>query len=154
MLWLPLVAMILPGLVEPTPALAQNTPVQIGRKIPFNRVVLTRCAEKRIRLTGGFQLQFSVTRDAGGDSFIQGDFDAEGVTGVGLKSGNKYQANGTGHFDSRGTSPIQFTYVFNFVLNKSGSTDSLMGHVKFRISADANGKVTVVTLDVNIDCNK
>lgn len=147
-------AMILPGLVEPAPPLRQDAPAQIGRKIPFNRIVLTRCADRRIRLTGEFQLQFSVTRDAGGDSFIQGDFNAEGVAGVGLRSGNKYQANGTGHFDSRGASPIQFTYVFNFALNKSGATDSLMGHVKFRISADADGKVTVVILDVDIDCNK
>jgi hypothetical protein len=150
-------ALLLLGLVAASSALAQrktpDTP-STGRKIPFNRTVTTPCAEKTIRLNGEFQAQFSVTRDPSGDTFIKADFDAQMITAIGLSSGSKYQAHGTSHVDSRGPSPIEFNYVFNFALNKVRTTDSLMGHVKFRIKVNAKGEVTTAIVEVNIDCNQ
>lgn len=151
--WL-LVAMNLSGSVGLISARAQGTTVPEGRKIPFNRTVVTTCPETKVRLRGAFRAQFSVTRDASGDSFMAGDFNAEGITGIGLRSGSLYRANGTSHIDSRGPLPIKFTYVFNFVLNKVGSTDSLMGHAKFHLAVNANGAVNANVLNVSIDCNK
>ena len=125
-----------------------------ARKLPFNRTVTTPCPEKTIRLTGEFQAKFAVTRDQSGDTFIKADFDAQKITANGLISGSKYQAHGTSHFDSRGPSPIEFNYVFNFALNKVKSTASLMGHVKFRIKVNARGEAKTTIIDVNIDCNQ
>lgn len=136
--------------------LAQKKPPatpSTGRKIPFNRTIVTSCAEKTIRLNGEFQAQFSVTRDPSGDTFIKANFNAQRITAVGLNTGSKYQAHGTSHFDSRGPSPIEFNYVFNFALNKVNSFDSLMGHVKFRIKVNAKGDATTGIVDVNVDCN-
>jgi hypothetical protein len=148
-------ALILPGLIGASSALAQeNKKSSAERKIPFNGTITTPCAEKSIRLNGEFQAQFSVTRDPSGDTFIKADFDAGGITALGITSGRKYQAQGTSHIDSRGPSPIEFTYVFNFVLNKVGTTDFLMGHAKFRINVNASGEATTEIIDVNIDCNK
>lgn len=137
-------------------ALAQrNTKAQssAGRKIPFERTITTPCAEKKFRLIGEFQAQFSVTRDPSGDTFLRGDFDAERVTALGAPSGHKYQAQGTSHIDSRGSSPTEFNYVFNFALNKVRSFDSLMGHVTFRIKVDSQAQATTEILEINIDCN-
>jgi hypothetical protein len=143
--------------IEASASLAQKkktaTPSS-RRKITFNRTVKTLCGERSIRLNGEFQAQFGVTRDQSGDTFIKADFDAQKITAIGLSSGNKYQAHGTGHFDSRGPSPIEFNYVFNFALNKVKSTDSLMGHVKFRIKVNARGDASTAIVDVNIDCNQ
>ena len=115
---------------------------------------MTSCADKTIRLNGNFQAQFSVTRDPSGYTFLKADFDAQRITAIGLNGGSKYQAHGTSHFDSRGPSPIEFNYVFNFALNKVKSTDHLMGHVKFRIKVNARGEATTSIVDVNIDCNQ
>jgi hypothetical protein len=150
-------ALILLGLMGASSALAQENKKATSsaeRKIPFNGTITTPCAEKSIRLDGEFQAQFSVTRDPSGDTFIKADFDAAGITALGITSGRKYQAQGTSHIDSRGPSPIEFTYVFNFVLNMVGSTDSLMGHAKFRINVNTRGEATTEIIDVNIDCNK
>lgn len=152
-----LLALLLPGFIEASSSLAQKkkaVPPSTRRKITFNRTVKTPCAEKLIRLNGEFQAQFGVTRDQSGDTFIKADFDAQKITATGLSSGRKYQAHGTSHFDSRGPSPIEFNYVFNFALNKVKSFDSLMGHVNFRIKVNARGEARATIVDVNIDCNQ
>lgn len=130
----------------------QSSPVSAGRRIPFNRTLNTACKEKRIRLNGEFQVQYKVTRDAGGQTVIEGDINADRINGFGLTSRGKYQAVGVGRLESSGPSPTSFTYVFNFALNKSGTNDSLMGHVKFRINVDANGGVTTKVIEANVDC--
>jgi hypothetical protein len=133
-------------------AQAQNSPVSAARSIPFNRTLPTACTEKRIRLNGAFQVQYKVTREAGSQTLIEGNINADRIIGFGLTSRSKYQAVGVGRLESSGPSPTSFTYVFNFALNKSGSTDSLMGHVKFRISVNARGGVNTSILEANVDC--
>lgn len=133
-------------------AQAQSSPVSEARRIPFNRTLRTPCAEKRIRLNGDFQVQYKVVREAGGQISIEGNIDADRINGYGLSSRGKYQAVGVGRLESSGPSPTSFTYVFNFALNKSGSTQTLMGHVKFRISVNAQGGVNTSVVEANIDC--
>lgn len=145
-------AMILLAVFGASVAQAQSSPASVARKIPFNRTLPTACAEKRIRLNGEFQVQYKVTRDASGQTSIEGNINADRITGFGLTSRGKYQAVGVGSLESSGPSPTNFTYVFNFALNKSGSTVSLMGHVKFRISVNARGGVNTNIIEANIDC--
>lgn len=147
-----LTAMILFLVVRVAPAQAQNSPVSVAQKIPFNRTLPTPCKEKKIRLNGEFQAQYRVIREASGQTFIDGDFHADLITGSGLTSHGKYKAVGTGRLESSGPSPTSFTYVFNFSLNKSGTNDSLMGHVKFRINVNANGSVATKVVAANVDC--
>ncbi len=116
------------------------------------RIIATPCSEKELRLSGEFQALFSVMREASGDTFLKGHFDAEGMTAQGLTSGRKYKAHGTSHINSRGVSPNTFNYVFNFALNKEDSFDSLMGHVIFRINVNSNGQATAEIVEVKIDC--
>ena len=149
-----LMAMILFLVVGAAQAQAQNPPASAAQKIPFNHTFSTACAEKRIRLNGEFQVQYRVTREAGGQTFIEGDINADRIIGSGLTSRGKYKAVGTSRLESSGPSPTSFTYVFNFALNKSGTNDSLMGHVKFRINVNANGRVNTNALEANIDCTK
>lgn len=133
---------------------AQTPTAPTIQVIPFNHTLRTVCAEKRIRLSGEFQTQYNVTRDPGGDMLIDGALDADKISGFGLTSRAKYRAVGTGRLESRGPAPTSFTYVFNFSLNKTGTTYSLMGHVKFRINVDAAGQVTTKVIATNIDCTK
>jgi hypothetical protein len=145
-------AVILLVLCGAIPARAQESSNSATRNIPFNRTLPTACKEKRIRLNGVFQVQYKVTREAGGQAVVEGDINADRIIGYGLTSRGKYQAVGVGRLESSGPAPTSFTYVFNFALNKTGSTDSLMGHVKFRISVNAKGGVDTNVLDASIDC--
>jgi hypothetical protein len=130
----------------------QNPAVSAAQKIPFNSTLPTPCKEKRIRLNGHFQAEYKVVREVGGQVFIEGDFHADWITGTGLTSRGKYTAVGVGRLESSGPSPTSFTYVFNFSLNKTGTVESLMGHVKFRINVNANGSVTTKVVAANVDC--
>lgn len=144
------------GLARPASVLAQESSKSTSsadRKITADRIVTTQCAEKKVRLNGQFQVQFSTTRDPSGDTLLRADFDAGRITAFGVTSGRKYEVNGTSHFDSRGPSPTVFTYVFNFALNKVRSFDSLMGHAKFRVQVDARATATTELIEVIIDCN-
>jgi hypothetical protein len=145
-------AMMLLLVVWAAPAQAQDSPVSATEKIPFNRTLPTPCKERRIRLNGEFQAQYKIVRDTKGEIFIEGDFHADWINGSGLTSRAKYTAVGAGRLESSGPSPTSFTYVFNFSLNKSGTNDSLMGHVKFRINVNANGGVTTKVVAANVDC--
>lgn len=150
-------AVVLLGLMAASSASAQGKRTangSAGRKVALDRIVNTPCAEKRIRLNGQFQAQYTVTGDSSGETFINADFDATRVTALGLDSGSKYQASGTSRFDSRGPSPIEFSYVFNFLISKGGSLGSMMGHVKFRVGVNAKGEARTEIVDVNIDCNQ
>ncbi len=133
-------------------ARAQSSPVSAARKIPFNRTLPTACTEKKIRLNGEFEVQYKVTNEAGGQTLIEGNINADRITGFGLTSRGRYQAVGVGRLESSGPSPTSFTYVFNFALNKTGSDKSLMGHVKFRISVNAKGGVNTNIIEANVDC--
>lgn len=140
---------------EPSSALAQRNSKSTSSadaKISY-RTITTACAEKKVRLQGEFETQFTVTRDVSGDTLLRADFNAVRITAFGVTSGRKYVANGTSHIDSRGPSPTTFTYVFNFTLNKERSLDSLMGHAKFRIKVDARAQATGEIIEVILDCN-
>jgi len=150
-------AMVLLGLMAASLASAQGKRTANGsaeRKVTLNRIVNTPCAEKRIRFNGQFQAQYTVTSDASGETFINADFDAARVTVLGLDSGSRYRASGTSRFDSRGPSPIEFSYVFNFLISKGGSLGSMMGHVKFRVGVNDKGEARTEIVDINIDCNQ
>ncbi len=152
-----LAAVVLLGLMAASSASAQGKKTasgSAGRKVTLNRIVNTPCAEKRLQFNGQFQAQYTVTSDASGETFINADFDAGRVTALGLDSGRRYQASGKSRFDSRGPSPIEFSYVFNFLISKGGSLGSMMGHVKFRVGVNAKGEARTEIVDINIDCNQ
>ena len=150
-----LLGVVLPALIVASSAHAQGTKNgSDGRKVALNRIVNTPCAEKRMRFNGQFQAQYTVTTDTSGETFINADFDAGRVTALALDSGNKYHASGTSRFDSRGPSPIEFSYVFNFLISKGGSLGSMMGHVKFRVGVNSRGEARTEIVDINIDCNR
>jgi hypothetical protein len=151
-----LASLILLGLARGISGLAQQSSRSTSpgdRKVTGDRIITTPCSEKKVRLAGQFQAQFITSRGPSGDTFLSGDFDAGRITAFGVTSGRKYEVNGTSHVDSRGPSPTEFTYVFNFALNKEKSFDSLMGHARFRIKLDARGQAWTEIIDVTIDCN-
>ncbi len=143
---------ILFGLANPTRAVAQQDAVTTDRKISLNQVVSTSCVDKEIRLDGDIQAQFRVKHDGSG-SYIEADFNSEGIKGLGVTSGNRYEAAGTSHFDSGGASKLEFTYIITFVLNRAGTHESVMVHAKLGISIKAKDNPTVEVRNVDIDCN-
>jgi len=130
---------------------AQDKAVTSDVRIPIDRKVSVPCLSEGILLDGHIRAQFRVKFDEGG-SYVEADFSFEDVTGTGTTGGNRYQANGTNHFDSSGQSLQEFSFISNFALNKPKSDESLMAHVKLRIRLGKKGEVTAEVRDVDIDC--
>ncbi|MEJ7713521.1 MAG: hypothetical protein WKF84_27670 [Pyrinomonadaceae bacterium] len=105
-------------------------------------------------MSGSIVGQFRIKPDGSGGFRVEADFGYEALRGIAVKSKDEYRAAGTSHFDSTGQLPMGFNYVANFALNKPGSEDSLMGHIKLRIDLRTKDEVIATVREVEIDCRK
>lgn len=125
----------------------------IEQKIPVKQSVTTTCAGE-VDLNGEILGQFRVKTDGVGGSRVEADFSYEGLAGTVLKNKDEYRAAGSSHFDSTGQLPMGFNYIANFALNKPGTEESMMGHVKLRIDLKTKDEVIAVVKNIEIDCRK
>ncbi len=136
-----------------TAAFAQDDDAAIEQKLPVKQRVATNCAGE-VDLSGSIVGQFRIKPDGSGGFRVEADFGYGGLSGVAVRSKDEYRAAGTSHFDSTGQLPMGFDYVANFALNKPGSKDSLMGHIKLRIDLRTKDEVIATVREVEIGCRK
>jgi hypothetical protein len=80
-------------------------------------------------------------------------FNDAGVSGIGLTTGNKYQASGGNHFVSNsGGTRNEFTFVNNFLLVAPGAGNNLRVHELVHVTVNANGEITAETDNIAVDC--
>ncbi len=132
---------------------AQSDADAIEQIIPVKQSVTTTCAGE-VDLNGEILGQFRVKADSVGRSKVEADFSYEGLAGTVLKNKDEYQAAGSSHFDSTGQLPMGFDYIANFALNKPGTKESMMGHVKLRIDLKTKDEVIAIVKNIEIDCRK
>lgn len=146
-------ALLLIGLTVTASISAQSDAEPLEQKIPVKQSVTTTCAGD-VDLKGEILGQFRVKPDGAGGSKVEADFGYEGLAVTVLKNKDAYRAAGSSHFDSTGQLPMGFDYVANFALNKPGTEESMMGHVKLRIDLKTKDEVIAVVKSVEIDCRK
>ena len=106
-----------------------------------------------IDLTGQVHAVFSVTVDANGGVHIATHFNNVGVSGIGLTTGDKYQAAGGDYFVSNsGSTANEFTFVNNFLLVAPGSGNNVRVHELAHVTVNANGEITAETDNITVDC--
>jgi sorbitol-specific phosphotransferase system component IIA len=80
-------------------------------------------------------------------------FNYAGVSGIGLTTGNKYQASGGDHFVSNSGRPgNEFTFVNNFLMTAPGRGNNLRVHELVHVTVNANGEITAETDNITVDC--
>ena len=146
-------AVIIVLLVSPT----GNATVITQTVTPLATLVTVPCAAvgagEMVYLTGDVHAVFAVTYDANGGQHVTTHINNVGVSGIGLITGNKYQATGGDSFVSNDGGPgSEFTFVNNFGLTAPGPGNNLRVHELIHATLNANGELTADIVNITVDC--
>ena len=132
--------------------------VVINTSFPVNIPVLIPCAAggagEVVTLTGNLHVLMSVTVNANNVSF-DSHFQAQGISGTGSVTGDKYQATGITRFNFNADIigfPFNTTLVNNFRIIGQGTGNNFVVHQTFHITVNANGTVTAFVDNFSVDC--
>ena len=147
---------LLAALVQAAPAAAQADGYTTSAKEPISLWVYVSCANggagEVVMLSGTLHTVFHVTYDGAGGFHYTSHFNPQGVTGVGLTTGARYQ--GTGVTQYQGTSKVGYetTYVDNFRVIGQGPGNNFMVHENAHIRAAADGTITSYHDNFSTEC--
>src|SRR5262245_17491989 len=136
---------------------AQAEVVQ-NEQVPFAQIVFVPCANggagELVLISGTLHILTSVTINDNNAS-IKSHFQPQGATGVGLTTGDKYNANGvTQETDtlSLQNGKAEFTFINNFRIVGQGPDNNLEVKQTIHQTVNANGDVTSTVDNTNIEC--
>jgi hypothetical protein len=137
---------------------ASASTVTTSTTFPISLTVFVPCAAggtgENVALSGNLHDLFTVTFDGNGGFHLYASDNPQGVSGVGLTTGNKYQGTGITLFDAQGTAggTSVFTFVNNFRIIGSGPGNNLLVHENFHVTVNPDGTVTSFHDDFSITC--
>lgn len=126
-------------------------------KVPIDLLVFVPCAVggagEEVHLTGNLHELLHFTLNANGGYQVESHFQPQGVSGVGLTSGVKYQGTGVtrDHFKISGL-PWEQTFVNNFRIIGQGKGNNFLVHENFHVTVNANGEMTAFADNFRVEC--
>jgi hypothetical protein len=134
------------------------TTVTTNEQIDITLFVFVPCAAggagEVIEVSGPLHILSHVTISNSGNFHFKIHFQPQGISGVGLTTGDKYQATGVTQeeFNSNAPLPITDTYVNNFRMIGQGPGNNFLVHQNFHITINANGDVTSLHNNSSVEC--
>jgi len=125
--------------------------------VPVDFFIAVPClAGELVHLTGGEEARMHVTLDGAGGAHVDSSIRLDGVQGVGLTTGRRYQALGSlrSSFNAQdgGTGVITSTFVLNLPLIGQGNAPNFTAHETAHVTIGSDGR-TVVNVDhMSADC--
>ncbi len=97
---------------------------------------------------------FTTVVNANGTVTVRSHYQPQGLTGVGLTTGDKYQATGvTQSTDHVGAPfPVVSTFINNFRFIGTGPNNNLLIHEEGHLTINANGVLTVFVDHISVEC--
>jgi hypothetical protein len=151
-------ALMLSPVVRTAPAEAKATTVTTNEKIPLDMPVFVPCANggvgEVVWLSGTLHLLSHATDDGSGGFHVSIHSQPQGVSGVGLDTGDKYQGTGVTREDRNAKPPFpsESTYVNNFRIIGQGPGNNLLIHENVHMTVSANGEVTAEVDNFKAEC--
>ncbi len=142
-----------PFQLAPPPAFTYTESV----KVPTNIYVTIPCAlggkGEDVYLSGDLHIVSHITIDAGGGDHLEDHYQPQGISGVGMTSGARYQATGvTRYGENFRALPYNYTFVNNFRIIGEGPGNNYLLHETFHITVNANGELTASADNFGVDC--
>ena len=138
---------------------AQAVAITTNDFIPFAQAVLVPCANggagEVVLISGTLHVQNHITINDNRAS-IKIHFQPQGAGGVGLTTGDQYNATGvTQEHDSLPLTngATEFTFTNNFRIIGQGPDNNLQVHQTVHVTVNANGDVTTIVDNSTVDCN-
>ena len=141
------------------PALAAADTFTASTSFPFDLVLFIPCANggagELVLLQGTLHIQQHITIN-NNRATIKSHFQPQGADGVGLTTGDSYNAVGvTQEVDTIALTggATEFTFINNFRLIGQGPDNNLQVHQLVHVTINANGTVTNVIDNSSVECN-
>ena len=138
---------------------AQAVAITTNDFVPFAQAVLVPCANggagEVVLISGTLHVQNHITINDNRAS-IKVHFQPQGAGGVGLTTGDQYNATGvTQEHDSLPLTngATEFTFINNFRIIGQGPDNNLQVHQTVHVTVNANGDVTTIVDNSSVDCN-
>jgi len=127
--------------------------------VPIDLTVFVPCANdgagELVHAVGTIHQLLSTVINANGTITLRSHFQPQGLTGIGLTTGDKYNATGvTQTADKNITAPFPAVskFIDNFRLIAAGPDNNLLVHEEGHLTINANGTVTVFVDHVSEEC--
>jgi hypothetical protein len=136
---------------------ASATNVILNDQVPFNRTVFVSCANggtgELVVISGTLHVLIHETISSSGNDHFKVHFQPQGISGVGLTTGDQYRATGVTqeHFNFNNL-PVNDTFVDNFRIIGQGPGNNFLVHENFHFTINANGELTAVHDNLTVDC--
>jgi hypothetical protein len=151
-----LLAIAAVALAGATTAGAQATTVTTNERVPIALVAFVPCANdgagELVQLTGTLHVLTHVTIDDQGGLHVKQHFQPQGVSGVGLTTGDKYQGTGVTQDQFNATAGLEQTSINNFRIIGQGPDNNLLVHATFHVTITPNGDVTTIVDNFSVEC--
>jgi hypothetical protein len=141
--------------LQSAPSLAAVTENDI--RIPYHQPVIVPCGrlgQEIVPFDGTVHVLFQTSFSTNGRRHLKLQTNAQGMTGIGLVSGDLYRLNGGSsdayEFDVDG--PYSNTYVNNFHVESAGATGNIVAHETLRVLVDENGIPSVQAVNFVAEC--
>lgn len=145
-------------LCTPT-AFAKASTFTQNLQIPFFTIAFVPCAQdgagEFVLLSGDLHDLVHVTTDSTGGTHVKLHDNPQGITGVGLTSGDVYHGTGVTQSEQNTAAsgfPLELTFVNNFRVIGPGPGNNLLVHENTHVTINANGVVTADVDNVSIEC--
>jgi len=144
-------ALVMFGLGLPTPTRAA---IETNAKVPITVAVLIPCVPEVVVLTGEIHALVTEEEDSNGGSHVKTHFQPQGISGVGMVTGAKYQGTGVTqeHINEHSGLPFEDTFVNNFRIIGQGPGNNFLVHTNIHVTVNANGVVTAMVTNASTEC--
>jgi len=146
------VAVLVAGLMETAPALAQATTVTTSETTPIDTIIANSCGGEAVHISGAVHELFHMTADGSGDFHLVGELNFVGIRGEGLTSDVTYRWTGQAKISLTVTEGTQQeTSLENFHLIGQGPANNQLVRLVVHFTV-ANGNLTVEKIDFREVC--
>jgi hypothetical protein len=149
-------ALLVALLIWPASAPAEATTVTFSETIPLTNVPLPNpCAAELVLFNGEVKVLSHLTINDNG-SFDLEEHVTLAAAGIGLVSGDKYQASETItdrlNFRIPEVFPVEVSFINHFQITGPGDNDNLFMRLTIHVAINANGEITATVLNVDGGC--
>lgn len=135
---------------------AQATTVTTNEQVPITVFAFVPCANdgagELVLLTGTLHVLTHVTIDDQGGLHVKQHFQPQGLSGVGLTTGDTYRGTGVTQTEFNATAATEQTSINNFRIIGQGPDNNFLVHSTFHVTVNANGEVTTVVDNFSTEC--
>ena len=132
------------------PALAYGATTNIV--VPFSSPIVNPCNGEQVNVSGNSHMTAGVSTDGSGGRHFRSHINSQGVSGIGVVSGSKYQIPTTSNTSAYLGSATTITLTVYGRVIAQGSTPNFSLRQAFHVTVDPDGVTRVSNSDFQTDC--